>query len=143
MGTWSKGSMSFSYDTSRLFSDVYSTKLNWEKWLPEEIYKYHSNIYREINSPVGLQMGIVLPFITSCCGPNTKGLFLTRPSVINLFWINVAPSGTGKSQARKRMISQPLEYISSNTPHDIQDFEVCRFTRAGKKKKVLIHLIYT
>ena len=126
--------MSFGYDTSRLYNDAYSTKLNWEKWLPKPIYQYHSHIYREVNSPVSLQMGVLLPFISSCCGPNTKGHFLTRPSVINLFWINVAASGTGKSQARKRMISQPLEYIIANSPHDIQDFEVCRFTRAGMYK---------
>ena len=125
--------MSFGYDSSRLYEDGYNTELNWEKWLPKEVYKYHRNIFREVNSPVSLQMGVLLPFIASCCGPNTKGHYLTRPSVLNLFWINLAASGTGKSQARKRMITQPLEYILTNSSHEIQDFEVSRFTRAGNK----------
>lgn len=124
--------MSFSYDSGRLYEDAYSTALNWKKWLPKEVYKFHKTTNREINSPVSLQMGILLPFIASCCGPKTKGRFLSRPSVLNIFWINVAASGTGKSQARRRLISEPLEYIISNTSHDIQDFEVSKFTRAGK-----------
>ena len=123
--------MSLVYDSSRLYEDGYNTELQWEKWLPHDVYKFHYTTYREINSPVSLQMGIMLPFIASCCGPRTKGRFLTRPSVINLFWINVAASGTGKSQARKRLVSEPLEYLISNTSHELQDFEVCRFTRAG------------
>ena len=40
---------------------------------------------------------------------------MTRPSVLNLFWLNVAASGVGKSETLK-----------------LEDFEVSKFTRAGK-----------
>ena len=80
--------------------------------------------YREVNVPVSLQMGVLLPFISSLCGPKTKGHFLTRPSCIKLFWINVAASGVGKLQSRERMISQPQAYMMEN-------LEVSKYTRAG------------
>ena len=75
-------------------------------------------------------MGTILPFVTSCVGPYTKGLFLTRPSVLNLFWLNIGTSGTGKSQARKKFISEPLEYMLSNGQVKIPDFEISHFTTA-------------
>ena len=61
-----------------------------------------------------------------------NGHFLTRPSCLNLFWLNIAASAVGKSQTRKCMISQPLQYILQNTDHAVQDFEVSKYTRAGK-----------
>ena len=52
--------------------------------------------------------------------------------MINLFWINVAASGVGKTQSRKRMVSEPLKYILSNSDHSVEDFEVSNYTQAGK-----------
>ena len=86
----------------------------------------------KINSPVPLQMGVMLPFVLACLGPTTHGCFLTRPSVLNLFWLNVSASGVGKSETRKHLISEPLEYIFSQPDVHISDFEVSKFTRAGK-----------
>ena len=120
------------YDIQRLYEDTYKLQYNWKKWLPNYVYKYHNLLAKEFNSPVELQMGILLPFISSCLGPTTKGWFLTRPSVLNLFCINVAASGCGKTQTRKHMISEPLEYILRNSGEEVQDFEVSRYTRAGK-----------
>ena len=77
-------------------------------------------------------MGNVLPFVASCMGPKTHGHFLTTPSCLNLFWIVVAASGAGKSQSRKRFITEPLEYILSNARVKIEDFEISKFTRAGE-----------
>ena len=76
-------------------------------------------------------MGNLLPFVASLCGPTAKVKFFSRPSVMNLFWISVAASGVGKSQSRGRMISEPMEYILSKEGHDVIDFEVSKFTRAG------------
>ena len=61
--------------------------------------------------------------------------------VWNLFWIVVAASGAGKSQSRKRFISEPLEYILSNGRVKIGDFEISKFTRAGES--IIICNIYT
>ena len=58
-------------------------------------------------------MGTVLPFVTSCVGPRTKGLFLTHPSVLNLFWLNIGASGTGKSQSTQEI------YITATGVHVI------------------------
>ena len=38
---------------------------------------------------------------------------MMRPSVLNLFWLNVAASGVGKSETRKQLVSEPPEYIFS------------------------------
>ena len=86
----------------------------------------------ETNSPVPLQMGVMLPFVSACLGPTTHGCFVTRPLVLNLFWLNVATSRVGKSETRKRLISEPLEYIFSQPDVHISDFEVSKFTGGGK-----------
>ena len=119
------------YASLRLYKDAYKMEFNWEKWLPRKVYEYHDLNYREVNAPVSLQMGVLLPFISLLCGPKTKGHFLTRSSYINLFWINIAASGVGKSQSRERMISQPLGYMMENLDASFQDFEVSKYTRAG------------
>lgn len=124
--------MSQGYSAYRLYQDTFNIKYDWEKWLPENIYRYHSLICQEVDSPVELQMGILLPFIASVCGPTTRSVFLTRPSVINLFWINVVASGGGKSQARTRLIREPLMHIIQNSEHQVGNFETSQFTRAGK-----------
>ena len=117
------------YASLCLYEDAYKMEFNWEKWLPRKVYEYHDLNYREVNMPVSLQMGVLLPFISLLCGPKTKGHFLT--SCINLFWINVAASDVGKLQSRERMISQPLAYMMENLDPSCQDFEVSKYTRAG------------
>lgn len=125
------------YSSTSLYEDAYRNKFNWEKWLPEDVYKYHQLLFKELNSPVELQMGVILPFISSIIGPKTRGLYSTRPSVLNLFWLNVACSGAGKSQARKRMISEPMRYLLQNTNATIEDFTVSKFTRAGMLSELI------
>ena len=119
------------YASLHLYKDTYKMEFNLEKWLPRKVYEYHNLNYREVNVPVSLQMGVLLLFIPSLCGPKTKGHFLTRPSSINLFWINIAASGVGKSQSRERMISQPLAYTMENLDASFQDFKASKYARAG------------
>ena len=116
----------------KLYEETFSIKYAWEHMLPKEVFEYHNLIFRECNVPVDLQMGTILPFVASCLGPNTKGLFLTRACCLNLFWILVRASGAGKSQSRKCFISEPLEYVLANGRVQIPDFEISKFTRAGK-----------
>ena len=92
---------------------------------------------QQTNVPVDLQMGTALPFVASCLELKTRGHFLTTPSCLNLFWIVVAASGTGKSQSRKHFITDALEYILSNGCVKVEDFEISKFTRAGN-----IYFIY-
>ena len=116
----------------KLYEEAFSIKYAWEHMLPKEVFEYHNLIFRECNAPVDLQMGTILPFVVSCLGPNTRGLFLTRACCLNLFWILVGALGAGKSQSRKRFISEPLEYVLANGRVQIPDFEISKFTRAGK-----------
>lgn len=121
-----------SYNPTKLYSDAYSNKFTWEKWLHKDIYQYHYFFRRKYNSPVELQMGVLLPFISSCLGPKTTGLWSTDPGVLNLFWMNIAASGVGKSVARSKFVAQSLEYMASkNFNLQIPDFQVSRYTRAG------------
>ena len=119
------------YSASKLYKHAFKMTWDWRKWLPSDVYDYHSLVYKEVNAPVELQMGVLLPFISTICGPLVRGLFLTRPSVINLFWINVVASGVGKTQSRKRMVSEPLKFILSNTDHAVEDFKVSKYTQGG------------
>ena len=122
-----------SYDIDKLYYDAYSIMYNWSKWLRNEVYKYHELFELKYNPSITLQMGVLLPFISLCLGPHTLGLWSTDPGVLNLFWINIAASGSGKSIARTKLISEPLEYMmDSNFAIMLPDFEVSRFTRAGK-----------
>ena len=105
-------------------------------------FSFHDLTCRETNSPISLQMGVMLPFVAACLGPTTRGHFMTRPSVLNLFWLNVAASGVGKSETRKRLVSEPLEYIFAQPNSKIQDFEVSKFTRAGKNTHFIIFVNY-
>lgn len=119
------------YDTDRLYEDAFTNTFKWEKWLPPDVFRYHDLIYKEVNAPVSLQMGCLLPFISSLCGPKTRGKFLTRDSVLNLFWINIGVSGIGKTQSRNRMISEPMQFLLQHVDHSLTDFEVSLYTRAG------------
>ena len=53
--------------------------------------------------------------------------------------MNIVASGVGKSQSRKRLIAEPLEYMMRDKELKIPDFEVCNFTRAGKFS-IVIHI---
>ena len=118
--------------SDQVYQQAYSVSYKWEKYLPKFIYKYHDLMYREFNTPVSLQMGTLLPFISSLCGPKTRGKWTTTESVINFFTINVASSGCGKTVCRTRFISEPLEYIMQNVANStFPNMEVNKFTRAG------------
>ena len=126
----SQGSSSVTAD--KLYEEAFNIRYEWQHMLPNEVFKYHSLISKECNAPVDLQMGTILPFVASCLGPNTKGLFLTRACCLNLFWILVGASGAGKSQSRRHYITEPLKYVLRNGRVQIPDFEISKFTRAGK-----------
>lgn len=125
--------MTFQINSQELYETAYKIQFNWEKWLPKEVFNFHRLNFQEFNSPVELQMGCILPFISSLCGPKTKCKFSTRKSCCNIFWVNVAASGVGKTQTRKRFISEPLKYLMQNVERNLIDFEVSKFTRAGKE----------
>ena len=113
--------MAINYTSSMLYKSAYNIPFHWENYLPDDIFKYHLLVWKETNTSVDLRMGVVLPFILACLGPHTKGHFLTRPSVLNLF----------KSVTRHRFISEHLDYILLNSNGEIPDFEISRFTRPG------------
>ena len=77
-------------------------------------------------------MGTVLPFMAACAGPQMHSLFFMEPSVLNSFWMNIATNGVGKSQSRKKLISQPCEYMMKAKDVVVPDFKVCSFTCTGK-----------
>ena len=114
-----------------LYESAYNIAFNWKSHLPNSVFKYHKLVWKETNAPIELHMGVVLPFVSACLGPRTKGHFLTCPSVLNLFWINVAVSGVGKSVTRQHFISEPLDFIIHNSNNAVPDFEISRFTRPG------------
>ena len=122
---------STSYTAEKLYEEAYNIQYNWDKILPSDVLQFHTLPSKQTNAPVDLQMGTVLPFVASCMGPKTRGHFLTTPSCLNLFWIVVAASGTGKSQSHKKFITDPLEYILNNGRVKVEDFEISKFTRAG------------
>ena len=116
------------YTPRHLYEESFGMNFNWEKHLYTGVYKFHDLMHCELSTPIELQMGTVLPFIGACCGPETKAIFFTQPSMLNIFWMNVAASGVGKSQSRKRLIAEPLEYMMHDKELKIPDFEVCNFT---------------
>ena len=119
----------------QVYRNAYSIPYHWEQYLPTCVYQFHHLMYKEFNTPVSLQMGTLLPFISALCGPKTRGTWTTRENVINFFTINVASSGTGKTVCRTRLLSDPLEYIRENIPTaNFPDMEVNKFTRAGTLK---------
>ena len=122
------------YNVTKLYQDTYNIPYEWNKFLPKKIYEYHKLLYQEFNSPVSLQMGVLLPFIAALAGPKVKGLWSTRENVINFFTINIAASGVGKSRIRKELISDPIRYVLSNAGSSSQfpDMEVNKYTRAGR-----------
>ena len=123
---------STSYTVEKLYEEAYNIQYNWDKILPSDVLQFHTLLSKQTNAPVDLQMGTVLPFVASCMGPKTCGHFLTTPSCLNLFWNVIAASGAGKSQSRKKFITDPLEYILTNGRVKVEDFYISKFTRAGK-----------
>ena len=122
---------STSYTAEKLYEEAYNIQYNWDKILPSDVLEFHTLLSKQTNAPVDLQMGTVLPFVASCMGPKTRGHFLTTLSCLNLFWIVVAASGAGKSQSRKKFITDPLEYILNNGWVKVEDFKISKFTIAG------------
>ena len=120
-----------SYSVTKVYSDAYKHKFEWSKWLSEDMFRYHDLMFRELCCPVELQMGVILPFVSACCGPSVRGLFSTRPSVLNLYWINVGSSGSGKTQARERMVAEPMQFMMDNLDDSFNNFEISDYTRAG------------
>ena len=114
------------YTKQKLYEEAFNVSFNWEKYLSPKCFKFHDLTCREINSPISLQMGVMLPFVSACLGPTTRGCFMTRSSVLNLFWLNVAASGVGKSETRKRLVSELLEYIFGQKDVKLEDFEVSK-----------------
>ena len=131
-----------SYTPRNLYEESFGMNFNWEKHLYSGVYRFHDLMHCELSTPIELQMGTVLPFIGACCGPETKAIFFTQPSVLNIFWMNIATSGAGKSQSRKRLIAEPLEYMMCDKELKIPDFEVCNFTRAGKFSLVMQNYVF-
>ena len=123
--------MACNFTSGMLYESAYNIPFHWNRHLPNDVYRYHELVWKETNAPVEIHMGVVLPFVSACLGPKTKGHFLTRPSVLNLFWINVAASGVGKSVTRQRFITEPLEYLINTSNAEIPDFEISRFTQPG------------
>ena len=123
--------MAINYTSSMLYEAAYNIPFNWKNVLPEAIFKYHSLVWKETNVPVDLHMGVLLSFVSACLGPCTKGHFLMCPSVLNLFWINIAASGVGKSVTRHRFISEPLDYILQVSNGSVPNFKLSCFTRPG------------
>ena len=119
------------YTPCTLYEESFNMDFKWHKHLNETVFKFHNLMGRELNTPIELQMGTILPFITACVGPQTQSVFFTEPSVLNIFWMNIAASGISKSQSCKKLIGQPLEYMMKAKDVEVPDFEVCSFTRAG------------
>ena len=89
------------YTKQKLYEEAFNVNDDWEKCLPPKCFQFHNLTCMETNAPISLQMGVMLPFVSACLGPTTRGCFMMRPSVLNLFWLNVAASGVGKSETRK------------------------------------------
>ena len=120
------------YTKQKLYEEAFNVSFNWEKYLSMKCFKFHNLTCREINSPIFFTNGVRLPFVSACLGPTTRGCFMTRPSVLNIFWLNVAAGGGGKSKTHERLVSEPLEYIFGQKYLKLEDFEVSKFTSAGK-----------
>ena len=99
------------YSAEKLYEESFQIKFNWKEILPQYVFCFHDLFARETNSPIDLQMGTILPFVASCVGPHTKGLLLMWPSVLNLFWLNISASGTGKSQVQEIYIGVTGVYV--------------------------------
>ena len=102
------------YTKQKLYEEAFNVSFDWEKFLSPKCYEFHDLTCRETNSPISLQMGVMLPFVAACLGPSTRGNFLTRPSVLNLFWLNVAASGVGKVKQGKGWFQSHLNISFHN-----------------------------
>ena len=69
--------MATNYTSSMLYESAYNIPFHWENHLLETVFKYHLLVWKETNAPVDLHMADVLPFVSACLGPHTKGHFLT------------------------------------------------------------------
>ena len=46
------------YSALKLYEHAFKMMWDWKKWLPSDIYDYHSLVYKEVNAPVELQIGV-------------------------------------------------------------------------------------
>ena len=81
------------YTPRNLYEESFRMNFNWEKHLYHRVYRFHDLMHLELSTLIELQMGIVLPFIAVCCGPETKAIFFTQPSVLNIFWMRIRSFG--------------------------------------------------
>ena len=77
------------YTKQKLYEEAFNVSYNWEKYLTEKCFNFHDLTCQETNSPISLQMGVMLPFVSACLGPSTRGCFMTRPSVLNYFGLTL------------------------------------------------------
>ncbi len=85
--------------------------------------------------PIDLQFGNILPAVTAFAGPGTKGKCTTRKGALNLFCMNVAAKGVGKSLAKAKFVEEPAEYCAQHID-SFPDLIANKFTRAGLEDKV-------
>ena len=60
----SKMSQREQYTKQKLYEEAFNVSFNWEKYLSPKCFKFHDLTCREINSPISLQMGVMLPFVS-------------------------------------------------------------------------------
>ena len=72
------------YTKQKLYEEAFNVNYDWEKCLPPKCFQFHNLTCMETNAPISLQMGVMLPFVSACLGPTTRGCFMTRPSILNL-----------------------------------------------------------
>ena len=81
------------YTKQKLYEEAFNVSFNWEKYLSPKCFKFHDLTCREINSPISLQVGVMLPFVSACLGPTTCGCFHDKAicikSVSGLMWLLV------------------------------------------------------
>ena len=63
------------YMKQKLYEDAFSISCHWEKYLTPKCNKFHNLTCKETNSPISLQMGVMLPFVSACLEPTTRGNF--------------------------------------------------------------------
>ena len=115
------------YASLRLYKDAYKMEFNWEKWLPRKVYEYHDLNYREVNMPVSLQMGVLLPFISLLCGPKT---FLGK-AILHKPFLDKRCSLWCRQVTIKGKDVIPTSSLHDGKSRSFQDFEVYKYTRAG------------
>ena len=45
------------YSALKLYEHAFKMTWDWRKWLPSDVYDYHSLVYKEVNAPVEVTNG--------------------------------------------------------------------------------------